>query len=381
MIAVHFGAGNIGRGFIGKILTDSGYETTFVDVNEELIDAINEKKKYTVFYAEEEKREFTVANIRGLHSVKNEDEVINAISKADILTTAVGAHILPHIASLVAKGLAARVLHSDRPLNVIACENALGGTDILKKAVFEHLDEKVKNDVKRQIGFPNAAVDRIVPNQNQENMLDVLVEPFFEWVVDKTTYKGDIPSIEEIHFVEQLEAYIERKLFTVNTGHALAAYTGYKAGKETVQDALQDPAVEKQVRQGLEETGKLICEKHDFDPSEHKLYIEKILGRFTNPFIVDEVTRVARQPIKKLGSNERLISPVKQLIDRNIDPIGLLNGIVSALHYDYSDDKEAVELQKRISQQGVKATLSSISGLDENSFVIEKITDLYTQSK
>ncbi|SES15666.1 mannitol-1-phosphate 5-dehydrogenase [Salipaludibacillus aurantiacus] len=374
MIAVHFGAGNIGRGFIGKLLADSGYETVFVDINEALIDAINEKQSYNVYYAEQEKRSFNVSAIRGLHSVKDEEEIIDVIIHADLVTTAVGAHILPHIAPLIAKGLTQRVSQSEQPLNVIACENAIGGSDQLKSAVAEHLDNQTTDTVERLIGFPNAAVDRIVPDQNQENLLDVLVEPFFEWAVDKKSIKGSIPPVQDVHFVEDLEAYIERKLFTVNTGHALAAYHGYQAGKQTIQDALLDQKVKEKVLQGLKETGRLICEKHGFDPDDHQLYIEKIIERFTNPYLTDEVTRVARQPVKKLGYNERLVSPVRQLMARNVVPEGLLNGIVAALRYDFPEDSEAVELQEKIQSYGVKKAFSQISGLEENGQIVEEIS-------
>ncbi|PYZ91921.1 mannitol-1-phosphate 5-dehydrogenase [Salipaludibacillus keqinensis] len=380
MIAVHFGAGNIGRGFIGKILAESDYEMTFVDVNAEIIDGINEHKMYQVFYAEEDRRSFTVSNIRGLHSQHQEEEVVQAIAQADLLTTAVGAHILPHIAPLIAKGLKKRLVENNHPLNVIACENAIGGTDQLKQAVLKHLDPVEVNDLNRLIGFPNAAVDRIVPNQNQENILDVLVEPFFEWVVDKRAVKGTIPPVEDIHFVEDLDAFIERKLFTVNTGHALAAYSGYQAGKPTVQESLLDPVIKEKVLQGLKETGQLLCEKHGFDPIQHQGYIEKILERFTNPYLTDEVTRVARQPIKKLGLNERLISPVKQLMTRKIVPYGLLTGIVAALQYDFSEDAEAVELQKKIKQHGVKVALSEVSGLAEDDEIIDQVFALYSET-
>jgi mannitol-1-phosphate 5-dehydrogenase len=377
MQVVHFGAGNIGRGFIGKILAEAGYDIIFVDVNETIINEINVQEHYNVFYAEEEKRSFTVSGVKGLHSVHDEESVIQAITEATLVTTAVGAHILPHVAPVIAKGLIKRVTMTDDPLNVIACENAIGGSDLLKEAIHNHLEEDTTEHIERLIGFPNAAVDRIVPNQSQTNILDVLVEPFFEWVVDKKGIKGQLPPVKDIHFVDQLEAYIERKLFTVNTGHALAAYAGYKAGKKTVQDALNDDTILASIRKGLQETGRLIVEKHGFDASEHNHYIEKILGRFSNPFIIDEVTRVARQPIKKLGYNERLISPVRQLKERNLSADGLIDVIVAALQYDYPEDTEAVELQKKIKEKGVQVAFYEISRLSPEDSITSKVVALY----
>lgn len=371
--ALHFGAGNIGRGFIGKVLSESGYHVTFVDVNHELIDAIQRDGSYTVYYAEPERRRFTISNISGLDSNLQDQNVIEAIAEADLVTTAVGAHILPYIAPLISRGLSTRLTQQEGPLNVIACENAVSGSDLLKEAVYKLLSEAEQIQADEVIGFPNAAVDRIVPNQHQENILDVLVEPFFEWVVDASTYKGELPAIADIHFVEKLEAYIERKLFTVNTGHALAAYTGYLARLDTVQAAMKDEQVLRDIRQALAETGDLVSTKHGFDREEHDQYIEKILSRFQNQYIIDDITRVARQPIKKLGPNERLISPIRQLLELDRPADGLMKGAAAALQYDHEGDEEAVELQKRLQEHGPAKTLADITGLDENNRIIQGI--------
>ncbi|MDQ0252964.1 mannitol-1-phosphate 5-dehydrogenase [Evansella vedderi] len=370
MLGVHFGAGNIGRGFIGKLLSEANYRTCFVDVNEEIIRLLNEKESYQVFYAEEEKRSFTITNVYGINSATNPDDVVEAIASANIVTTAVGTNILPIIAKLIARGLVKRVEENNQPLNIIACENAIGGTDILKKAILSELDGEYHEKVLEMVGFPNAAVDRIVPNQTQENPLDVMVEPFFEWVVEKKAIKGAVPPIEGIHYVDNLNAYIERKLYTVNTGHAVTAYLGYLEGKKTVQEALEDSEIRNAVYKALRETGKLMVDKYDFDQQAHEAYIEKIIGRFTNPFIIDDVTRVARNPIKKLGYNERLISPARQLLERDIYPEGLLVGIKAALHYNFEGDEEAVELQRKIKEQGVQKALAEISGIEEDSPIV-----------
>jgi mannitol-1-phosphate/altronate dehydrogenase len=47
-VAVHFGAGNIGRGFVGLILHRAGYQVVFADVVDELIDALNSTPSYLV---------------------------------------------------------------------------------------------------------------------------------------------------------------------------------------------------------------------------------------------------------------------------------------------------------------------------------------------
>ncbi|WP_047982694.1 mannitol-1-phosphate 5-dehydrogenase [Ornithinibacillus contaminans] len=364
MLAVHFGAGNIGRGFIGALLYQSNFHTTFVDVNERVIDEINEKQQYKVVLADETKETLTVSNISGINSVKNPENVIDAIAKADLVTTAVGPTILPLISELIAKGLQKRLAVNPTPLNLIACENMVGGSDLLKEKVYAHLTEAEIANVEKLFGFPNAAVDRIVPNQVNTDLLEVTVEPYYEWVVDESSMKGDIPQITGITYVQDLKPYIERKLFTVNTGHAVPAYLGHLMGYRTIYDAMKDETIQQVLADALMESGEAIIQTYHFDRQEHIAYIHKIISRFQNPHISDEVTRVGRGPIRKLGPNDRLIRPATMYMDISGNrPTNLAKVIAAALVYTNAEDQEAVQLQSMITEQGVEKTLQEVSGL------------------
>jgi len=69
--------------------------------------------------------------------------------------------------------------------------------------------------------------------------VDVLVEPFHEWIVDVSQIKGGRPDIAGVTYVEDPLPYIERKLLTVNAGHSAIAYLGYARGKGTIRAALE----------------------------------------------------------------------------------------------------------------------------------------------
>ena len=81
--AVHFGAGNIGRGFIGEILFENGFEIAFVDVNEAIINALNERGSYEIEIAEEGQRHIAVSGVRGINNRLHPEAVVEAISEAD----------------------------------------------------------------------------------------------------------------------------------------------------------------------------------------------------------------------------------------------------------------------------------------------------------
>ncbi|MBM7606192.1 mannitol-1-phosphate 5-dehydrogenase [Metabacillus crassostreae] len=376
MKATHFGAGNIGRGFIGLLLHQSGYHVEFVDVNEALIDELNKEKSYRVILANEEKQEFFVENVSGINSQQSPDTVINSIATADMVTTAVGPHILKFVAPLIAEGLKKRKQVGGNPLNIIACENMVGGSSELQKHVLEKLNDEEKAWTLEHIGFPNSAVDRIVPNQKNERLLDVLVEPFHEWVIDSTQIKGEQPNVEEALFVDNLSAYIERKLFTVNTGHAATAYLGNLAGFATVAEAIANEEVKEDVLGTLKETGSVLVSKYGFNENEHQAYIQKIIGRFANPYIVDDVQRVGRAPIRKLGPKDRLVAPALEYLEEFKEvPDHLVKVIVAALQFVSEEDQESIDLKKMIEEKGTARAFSEISGLAETHPLVKEVEE------
>ncbi|WNS46776.1 mannitol-1-phosphate 5-dehydrogenase [Paenibacillus sp. MMS20-IR301] len=381
MKAVHFGAGNIGRGFIGLLLSQAGYEVCFVDVNEAFVSQLQERGEYPVTLASEGQETVIVQNVTALSSVTHAEEVAAAIAEADLVTTAVGVSILKHIAGTVAEGIKRRVAVSDRPLHVIACENAIGGSAQLKELVYAQLDEAARAKAETSVAFPNAAVDRIVPLQQHEDILKVVVEPFYEWVVDASQMIPGYTPVEGVHYVENLEPYIERKLFTVNTGHCSAAYLGFLQGYETIQQSMADEALTAKVREVLEETGAVLIQKHGFDAAEHSKYIDKILERFRNPALTDEVSRVGRSPLRKLSPSDRLVSPALQAYDRGLSYAALARSMAGALLFKASDDPEAVELQAAIAELGAEAALAKYTGLAADHPVHQAAMEQYNKLK
>ncbi|ASB90993.1 mannitol-1-phosphate 5-dehydrogenase [Bacillus sonorensis] len=366
MIALHFGAGNIGRGFIGALLTRSGYEVVFADVNEAVINELNEKRKYTVELADESRQTDIIGPVRAINSGKELDELYELIAKADLVTTAVGPSVLKLIAKPLAEGLKKRLNTNQSSLNIIACENMIGGSSHLKEEIFTYLSGEEQEALQKRVGFPNSAVDRIVPIQQHDDPLKVSVEPFFEWAVDKTAFVGGAPDIQGVMYVSDLAPYIERKLFTVNTGHAIAAYAGYQKGLKTIKDAVRHPEVRQMVTCALEETGHYLIQTYGFTQEEHQRYIQKIIGRFENEFISDDITRVARSPLRKLGEHDRLIRPAQKLNGIGYKPVHLAEGIARALQFDFADDPEAVQLQIMIREKGYQEVLREVCGLQND---------------
>ena len=378
--AIQFGAGNIGRGFIGALLSKAGYHVVFADVNTEIINKINSDKKYTIHVMDTICSEEEISNISGV--ISTSDEIYKEIVEAEIITTAVGPGVLPRIAPTIAKGIALRKEKGIKTyLNIIACENAIKASSQLEEEVKKYLNEEEIEYLKEFVGFPNCSVDRIVPPVKSENILDVVVENYYEWNVEKSAFKGEIPKIEGMNLVDNLMAYIERKLFTLNTGHAITAYFGYLKGYETIEESIKDEVIYGFVKNAMIESGKGLIAKYNFDEEAHYKYIDKIIDRFKNPYLKDDVARVGREPLRKLNENDRLIKPLITARGFNINTDNLLLGVGAALHYDNKEDSQSVQLQSLINEKGIKASLAEISKISGDTDVLDKIEKYYDEVK
>ena len=376
MKALHFGAGNIGRGFIGKLLADAGVEVTFADVNQTVLDLLNSRKSYSVHVVGEQERVERVNNVSAVNS--GSEAAAALIAKADLVTTAVGPQILAKIAGTIAKGLVLRHQQGNvQPLNIIACENMVRGTSQLKQHVFAALPQDEQAWVEQHVGFVDSAVDRIVPPADSSDPLEVTVETFSEWIVDQTQFKGQPPAIAGMELTDNLMAFVERKLFTLNTGHAITAYLGQRAGLQTIRDAILDPAIRRVVKGAMEESGAVLIKRYGFDADKHAAYINKILGRFENPYLHDDVERVGRQPLRKLSAGDRLIKPLLGTLEYGLPHANLIQGIAAAMSYRSEQDPQAQELAELLNTLGPKAALAQISGLPAESEVVEEAVAVY----
>ncbi|RHZ63979.1 mannitol-1-phosphate 5-dehydrogenase [Aspergillus thermomutatus] len=375
--AIQFGGGNIGRGFVAEFLHEAGYEVVFIDVMDKVIDALKNTASYEVTEVSEEgERTKTITNYRAINSKTHESDVVKEVATADVVTCAVGPNILKMIAPVIAKGIDART--ASEPLAVIACENAINATDTLHGFINQNTDESRRSTMSERARFANSAIDRIVPNQPPNAGLNVRIERFYEWAVEKTPFgKFGHPDIPAIHWVDHLEPYIERKLFTVNTGHATTAYYGHVRGKKMIADALADPEIRQTVHKVLDETASLITSKHEITEEEQKEYVDTIITRISNPYLEDNVERVGRAPLRKLSRKERFIGPASQLAERGMKFDALLGSIEMCLRFqNVPGDEESAELAKILKEMSADDATAKLTGLEKSHPLYEPVQNV-----
>ena len=374
MIAVHFGAGNIGRGFIGCLLEKSGYEVVFLDVNESLVNELNRQASYQVIETGEGAETYTVRNFRAINSKSNKLEALAAIAKAEIITASVGVNVLKFLAPLMAEGLAMR--ESSTPALVMACENSINATSMLRAEI-----ESIAPTVLHRAVFANTAVDRIVPIQKDSSSLDVVVESFFEWLIDSSPIGANPPKLEGARYVSDLQPYIERKLFTVNTGHVALAFCGQALGAETILEASQIPEVFEILNGVLAETSRALILRHNFDVALQEKYVAKTLGRLLNPDMNDTVLRVGREPSRKLSRNDRLIGPAAILAEAGVEPKFLLKVVGAGLNFKDDTDPKVAELRGKLESLATEEFIREVMGITPDHPLAPSLTKCVNEAK
>lgn len=320
MKALMYGSGNIGRGFIGQLFYLSGYETTFVDINETIINKINNDKEYPIYITDGDNyKEEKVKNISCVDG-KNIDAVAEAIAGADIMATAVGVNVLPYIIKPVAAGIKKRI--GKAPLNIIICENMLGADKYLRELISKELNEEENKWFYENVGLVEASIGRMVPATPKEifekNPLSVCVEPFNMLPVDKAAFKGEIPYIVNLEPFTPFEFFIERKLFMHNMSHALMAYLGYFKGYTYIWECANDAEIVAVAKAALMESSKALNTEHGVPMSELEAFGNDLLERFKNKLLGDTVARVGADPKRKLSENDRFMGAIKLCKKHNL---------------------------------------------------------------
>lgn len=378
MKAVMIGAGQIGRGFIGMLLEQSGYHVVFADVDMDVIHDINTRKEYTVHLVDTECVDTTVKNISAIYS--GSPELIAEYSRCDLICTSVGLGALPAIAPALAKGVAQRYASGVRScLNIIACENAVRCSSQLKQLLLEYLSPEETDYLEKYIGFPDCAVDRIIPPAKGLPAAEVVVERYHEWDVEKAGFKGEVPAIKGMNVVDDITAYLERKLFMLNGPNAVTAFYGYLKGYKTINDAIKDEEIRAVVTGMMKECGNMLCLRHGFSPQAIDEYRESLLLRFQNPFIIDDCLRVAREPARKLSPPDRIIAPMNHAQEYGINTPSYYTGVALGYLFDYPGDRQSWEIREMIQSIGVAETMEKISGIVPGSRISEKILAEYNR--
>ena len=372
---VLFGAGKIGRSFIGQLFTKGGYEVVFVDVFLPVIEELNRRGEYDVVIKGNNESVIKVCNVRGVYA-GNEDEVINEICTAGIVATAVGQNSLPGIFPLLAKGLIKRwKQNSELPLDIIIAENLRNAAQYFETELKKYLPENYP--FSKLVGIVETSIGKMVPLMTQKDLqqdvLQVFAEEYNTLILDKKAFKNPIPEIEGLAPKENMKAWVDRKLFIHNLGHAAAAYLGFLYNQKFVYlwEALEITEVFSEVREIMQQSAAALMKKYPNEFTEESLqnHIDDLLARFRNHALGDTLFRVGCDLPRKLGPDDRLVGAIKLAIEMNLPYRKILKALICGCRFRAAaEDGKMLQADiefTSIYETGIRNVLTDICGFDE----------------
>jgi len=373
---VIIGAGATGRGQIGQLAHDSGWAITFIERRKDLAELLQSAKRYRVRLAGENVREIEVDSFDVLH-VDETEACAEAIAEADIITTAVLPTNLESTVPVLAAGLALRQKRRvAKPLNVIACENMERSSSTLRSYLQRGAPDLNWDFINEHVGFPDAMVARAVPVPKDDPLV-LLAEANQEWSVDATAVKEPMPRIEGMTLSNNQKAALERKLYIKNTGHFAIGVLGCLKGYSLMDEAARDPDIFDRVDAATRESAATVVAKHVFSPEETEKYRRTFLEQMTSPFLPDEVTRVIREPIRKLAREERLVGPAMLACDQGQVPRALASIIAATFRTVNPDEPQSLELRSRLASDGLESTLEQVCNIPQGHLLAHLISEAY----
>lgn len=346
MKAIMYGAGSIGRGFIGALLSEIGYEVVFIDVNDQLVNTINRKKTYPQIIMKKEQEIHWIRNIRAVNG-NDQNAVCDEIADADLLATAVGASVLEKIAPVIAQGLMKRWdKDPENALDLLICENLMDADVLLRNWLRQAMPEKYQPVMEEKLGLVETSIGRMVPPPDPDQISDiqhplaVRVEAYDYLPVDRAAFKNPIPDYPKIVPYEPFHYYLERKLYIHNMAHVTTAFLGKLLHLTYIDEAADNIYIRHIVQGCMTESALMISRKYHIDFAELQYHMDDLLYRFRNPYLKDTVKRVAREPIRKLGPTDRLVGSARSCEEHNIKPAYLSFAIALALYFLNDDNTE-----------------------------------------
>lgn len=342
---VIFGAGKIGRSFIGQVFSRAGYEVVFVDIDASLTAALTAAGRYRVVVKGGEADEIiTVSPIRAV-CLRDTQQVVQELADASLAACCVGQKGIPAVIPPFAEGLLLRrERFGNLPMDLILAENLRNADLEVRKQLFNCLPEDYPLD--SLVGLVETSIGKMVPimtrRNQEEDPLQVFAEPYNTLIVSATGFRNPIPGVGDLAPKQQIKAWVDRKLFIHNLGHATAAYQGYlrHPDRKLMADVLEDPLVLRTTRMTMLQSAQILMALYPGEFTEEQLtaHIDDLLRRFRNRALGDTVFRVGCDLGRKLGPEDRLLAPLRAAIRLGLPYHLILEAIKAALHFKATDE-------------------------------------------
>lgn len=387
-----FGAGRIGRSFIGQLFGCSGYKVVFVDVDDRIVRMLNERKSYRVVIKSDHDEEILVPNVSAI-SASDIKKVTEAVCSSGIAAVSVGKSALEKVIPVIAAGLELRKRFNPYfPLDIILAENMRSAAEFTRMELLKHLTDGYPVDM--LTGLIETSIGKMVPiipfADIEKDPLVVFAEPYNSLILDGKSFKTPIPDVKGLSPKSNIKAWVDRKAFIHNLGHAAAAYYGHFLHPEMIYmyEILEDKKVLHFTRKVMMQSARVLNRVYSEDLPMKDLedHVDELLNRFRNRALQDTIFRVGQDLNRKLSSDDRFMGAIKlakevklahDLIIKAMS-FGFIFRATDEFGNPYRPDKEFLEAISSDFERSMTALLNPQKETDSD--IIEKLHKLYLAS-
>ena len=381
MRVVIVGPGRIGAGFLAPLFSSAGWHVTLAAASPRGLDRLDAAGSYVVETApsppsiDASTPASHTAVISGWSAViTGTPAFVEAVAEADLVCCSVGVRNALELAAPLAEALSRR--SARRPLDVWSIENSLVAPELAAR-----IERLLPAD---RPGCPfgvlsGVATVAVASGSFQEGPVRFIRDESSRLVIDRTAATTPMPDLTDVVSTRDVRAAMAAKLRVFNAGHAITAYLGALAGHATIDEAVRDARLRPVIAGAMLESQQLLVDAAGGD-GDGDVYgpVAEALRRFANPALADPIGRVAKDPLRKLGGHDRLIGPLRAIVEASgAVPGYFVVGVAAALMYRDPADASAVELDLRLAKHGVGAVLRDVCGLQPDSRVAAEIVHRY----
>lgn len=383
-LCVTIGIGRLAGGFIAPTLSAAGWDVVLSGRDPRICAAIGTPAGLWLRTAGEASEDRWYGGIRAIPL--DDPELRRFAAGADLFATSVGPSSLQSVGRRLAPLVQARLEASKAPINIITFENHRRAPELLAAGLFE-ANPMLPGFVGRRLGISGAAAWRTVSRREvAATGVRFLVNDVSDCYVDGAALLPKTPpldgSVPGLQAVQPFDCYMAEKLWGFNGGHATAAYLGWRLGCTTIDEAMAHPDVRTAVAAFVVEAQQVLRLSHASNPDAASLSLHPIgwiLDRYSDPGLRDPVTRVGREPRRKLAAGDRFIGPAVAGLATGRPPVALAAGAAAALAYAEPTDPQAVDLCRELELLGPEEVLATVSMLDPREELTAAICERYRQ--
>jgi len=365
-LAVVLGTGRMAGGFVAPMLREAGWRSLLIGRDRRVVEAVSARGGIWVRLGTNKARwtDHVAA------ATWDEPVLARAIGEAELIATAVGPAALKHVGRALAPHVAARLERGTRDVTILTFENHRRAPELLASGMLAACSS-LAPALGSRIRIAGVAVWRAIARRSltDEGVLyeaDDVDDAYVDGLAlvrGRPPLDGSLPGLQPV--VPFDDAMVE-KLWLFSAGHAAAAWLGWHAGHETIDAAMRDPVILDVVTRVVAESALALESQRAHRPvacNRPMRTASWILQRYADPALGDPVSRVGREPRRKLAADDRLVGPALACLAEGIRPDGLARAIAAGLRYAEPGDLQAVDLQREIALLGAVEVLADVSGV------------------